>query len=604
MSIISRWLDKLPFLAPKEALPPRVLAMPLDLPPLIAHSRFFRRSNQVGPPPLAWKELGPHPIELLRDIDRYLKLINAERVPLARRLRWVDISLQFACPAIRRIYSDHHKGDAVPESHDRREGLMAAINVCAQLATGYKHSLRHDYDLSDRRYQHVRARVQRCAMHILELIRMEQRLRALRYQKLAPATWLDCNRVYFAIRQIEDMQQLRKALPCLQIHADTKQGDLARRSGISASMEQVYLSIQLYGLMDTNSIACNKLHVIDAQVSKVLPQLRAAKDNGAPLANGEVIVYSNQDRPAFFERQDEKAEAALARERARAMEAGELMSEQRIPVALRIDLISLAESLRQEHARLLQVVAQQGSEDAPKASADTQDIALLLAVDAMCDKLQLKRRRENREYPVEQKVIYIYAGFMPVYQLLLEAVASGEEDDEVQGGSDNQLRDALAERSAIITTEGESGEAGQWFVLDYSAGGVHLKTEDSRFITPLFIGQLVAFAYSSRDLHNPTLAYVTRLSRGVQGMVEVTLRILAHELVATALQSEFLSQSEMALPAIHAKLPDGGEGLVVHQSHRQSPGTKISLTLDGEACPKLIGETHTLQREFILYHLQ
>ena len=602
---IPDWLDWLPVPGKKgEEIPPRVLPMPLDLPALRTRSRFSRQQNPPAPPPASWRELVDHPIELLREIDRYLKHLNSERLPSERRLQWVGICLQYACPAIRKVYSEHHKGDAVPESHDRREGLVAAITTCSQLSTGFKHILRRDYQLSDARYSRVRGRVRVCAQHILELIRMEQRLRALRYQKLPPTAWLDCNRIFFALRQCEDVNAQYKALGCLQVQLERKDGEVAlsRRAPQNISLHQLFVSIQLYGLMDTNTISSTKMHIVDAQLSRVLSSLRAVSDDGSPLATGQVIVYGNQNRPPLFEREDEKAEAALAQQRLLAAEEHGTGNEQQLPVAVRIDLLPLEESLRKEHERLYRLFDSSDEDDRSRMVADSQDLTRLLTVDTMCDKLQMKRRQHPRRYALGKKILYVYTGFMPVYQLLVEAAVGDDEGAAPAGDEDHQLRDALAERSALISTDRESSTAGQWFVMDISAGGVLIKTRESQFTTALFIGQLVAFGYSREELKSPILGYVARFLRNGPD-IEVTLRVLSTRVEATAVQSSFLSQSEMALPAIWVRLGDGSEGVVLHQSHRLSTGTPVRLEHDGKQISRIIESTDTLQREFVLHVL-
>ncbi len=576
--------------------------MPLELAALRSRSGLSRRKDKLLSPPESWRELGGHPIELLREIDRYLKRANGERLPPRGRLRWMIFCLQYACPAIRKIYSEHHKGDAVPETHDRREGLMVAIQVCSQLSMGFKHILRHDYQLSDARYSRVRGRVRECAQLVLELIRMEQRLRALRYQKLPATAWLDCNRIFFAIRQCEDVHAEHKALSCLQVPLERKGGntELSRRLPQNISIHQLFILIQLFGLMDTNTVSSQKMHIVDAQLAKVLPKLKVVTDTGMALAMGQVIVYGNQDRPPFFERQDEKAEASLARQRLLAKEEQGAAGGQQVPVAVCIDLLLLEESLRQEHEQLYSLFDSSDAGDRSRMVADSQDLTRLLTVDAMCDKLHMKRRRHPRNYSLGKKILYVYTGFMSVYQLLMETEMA--DDERALLSDEHQLRDALAERSALIATDRDSSSAGQWFVMDVSAGGVHIKTRESQFTTALFIGQLVAFGYTRDELQSPTVAYVSRFLRNGSD-IEVTLRTLSTRVEATAVQSDFLSQSEMALPAIWARLVDGREGVILHQSHRLSLATPVVLERGGERVSRTIQSTGTLQREFILHIL-
>jgi len=233
---------------------------------------------------------------------------------------------------------------------------------------------------------------------------------------------------------------------------------------------------------------------------------------------------------------------------------------------------------------------------------DQDDLANLLTIDAMCDGLQLKQRKEEREYILGQKILYVYNGFMSVYKLLVDLAT--EKKNETPGlTSDNALRDALAGRSALIAADLQDNEFGQWFVVDKSEGGVHIKTRESEFTTALFIGQVVAFAYSREELAKPALGYVVRLRRSISKEIEVTIRILSKTIVATAVQNDFLTQNDMALPAIVLESDDtAGRRLMLHHSHRLSSGTLVKTELDQQQT-EIISEMLKIQREFVVYSL-
>ena len=141
-----------------------------------------------------------------------------------------------------------------------------------------------------------------------------------------------------------------------------------------------------------------------------------------------------------------------------------------------------------------------------------------------------------------------------------------------------------------------------------------MKTRESQFTTALFIGQLVAFGFSREELKKPTLGYVVRLNRKLNKEIEVTIRILSHDAEATAVQSEFLSKNDMALPAIvlrsrvekraNAGHEDGKVSqLILHHSHRLSPGTAIQIEAGEHKQATDIAELVQLQREFVIYRL-
>lgn len=619
----SQWLTWIPLAnSSGEAVAPRKIELKLEVPVLRAGRGLLSQKNKLEGPPDSWRELHSHPIELLREIDRYLQRVNTERMSANKRMEWVEYVMQYACPAIRKIYSEYYKSDALPESHDRREGLVAAINVCGQLAAGYKRQLNLDYALSDARYMRVRDRVRRYALRVLELIRMEQCLRAMRYQKLPAKSWRDANRIFFAVSQCEGMDGQYQALNCLQVMLDRKSNDVERRAPTMVSMNIVYLSIQLNGLLDSNTISSQKLHVVDAQVTRVLDSITIIPDHGKDLSRGKILIYHGQDCPAYFKRQDAKH---LKLQRKSLMERDEYTLGEELTAkdlnAIIIDVAPLDAVLMEEHQKLLErfesATVASDEEKGKSKVTDQDDLTNLLTIDAMCDGLHLKQRKEQREYTIGQKILYVYNGFMSVYKLLVdmaEQEARANEGQDGEQGEQHALRDALAGRSALIASDLDAGEFGQWFVVDKSAGGVHMKTRESEFTTALFIGQLVAFGFSREELKKPTLGYVVRLNRKLNKEMEVTIRILSHHVEATAVQSDFLSQNDMALPAIMLRSrvekrvgatheEDKVTQLVLHHSHRLSPGTAIQVEAEKDKQGTEIAELLQLQREFVVYRL-
>jgi len=608
----TQWWNRLPYMGTKgKEVVSRVIPLKLDVPMMRAYNRHTQEKPQ--PPPDSWKDLNKYPTELLREIDRYLQRVNTEKIRNSKRMAWIEHALQYACPAMRKIYSEHYKSEALPESHNRREGLVAAINVCSQLAVGYKRQLNEDFSLSDSRYARVRPRVRHHALRVLELLRMEQRLRAMRYQTLSEKSWQDCNQIFFALSQCEDIDEQRLALNCLQVLLDSPANEGTRRAPMMTSLNLVYLSIQFNGLFNINALLCQKLHVVDAQIANVIDSITIIPDHGKALGRGKLLIYYGQDRPPYFERQDEvqrKKQLAWLKAHSDFRSDGALSSEYKLR-AIIVDVSPLDVILTKEHQRLLVRFESQDFIEGMKTKeaknkyntvTDQDDLANLLTIDAMCDGLQLKQRKEEREYIIGQKILYVYSGFMSVYKLLVD-MATEKNDENHNLVIDNDLREALAGRSALIAADLQDNEFGQWFVVDKSEGGVHIKTRESEFTTALFIGQVVAFAFSREELAKPTLGYVVRLRRNISKEIEVTLRILSKTAIATAVQNEFLSQNDMALPAI---VLEGdatvGRRLMLHHSHRLSSGTLVKTELDQQQT-EIISEILKIQREFVVYSL-
>ncbi|MCK4586787.1 MAG: hypothetical protein KAU29_05570, partial [Gammaproteobacteria bacterium] len=272
-------------------------------------------------------------------------------------------------------------------------------------------------------------------------------------------------------------------------------------------------------------------------------------------------------------------------------------------LALRVDLVPLELLLVGEHKKLIALFeAEQDGND--KAVTSQEDLSRLSIVDVMCDRLHLKKRKEDREYVAGQKILFVYNGFMSVYKFLVE---SSYDDEEIpkELASDNELRDALASHSALIASGVQTIHFGQWYVVDRSEGGVHIRTQESEFTTAMYVGQILTFSYSREKLNNPALGFITRLSRGKVGVIEVTIQTLSKYPEATAIQSEFLSKNELALPAVLFPDVENEKSLrmVLHQSHHLSPGTSIQVERNDEQCECMVADILQTQREFIVYSL-
>jgi hypothetical protein len=121
----------------------------------------------------------------------------------------------------------------------------------------------------------------------------------------------------------------------------------------------------------------------------------------------------------------------------------------------------------------------------------------------------------------------------------------------------------------------------------------------------MYVGQILTFSYSREELKTSELGYVARLSRGKVGEIEVTIQVLSKNPEATAIQSEFLSKNEMALPAIilKNKNTEKPQQLVLHHSHHLPPGTFVQVEREDRQCECEVADIVQTQREFIVYGL-
>lgn len=583
----------------------RRLELELDLPiqrgePSRKHDKEILAETET------WQQLANHPIELLRKQERFLKRLNSENISWPVHYKCLNRALQAASPALRKIYQDQSGKASLPESHDRREGLMAAISTCHHLAIGYLLYLHRDYQLPLRQYQEVKDQVQLAAVRALELFYLEQRLRAMRYQKLSRSTWTDINRLFITFYVADEAGSEFPGLNVLQPPGDPtiSSGSISSAS-ISfplASLRQVFTAIHLLGLMDVNTLPVQNLALADELITRALGRTAIVPDDMTPLDESAVLVYYGQAGPAYYHRQDEKIPHLPTPHNHKLFRSRDESDD--LIASLKIDISPFEALLAREYRQLFSHVADnlaRQSED-----SDTRlDLGKLVTVDIMCKHLYLRLRQDAREYVIGSKVLHVYNGYMPVYKLLMKNQQAQQGKQQPAAGY--ALRDALAGRSSIIDWDVNSAELGQWRVMDSSAGGVHVKTQETPFTTALYIGQILAFGYVVEEMQTPILGYVTRLNRHVAGEIEVIIRILPGNPRAIAVQNQLLAEKAMALPGIFLPADEQQSlqpRLALHYSHCLPADTRVTIDFNGQPAAFLLTDMLLIQREFILYQLE
>ncbi len=523
------------------------------------------------------------PVHLLVELNHFLHELNHTYIGSDKRFNITTKCLDYASQSIRPVFFGHQKGKALPENHSKREALTAAVECVKELACSYKRIIKNQYKIGEE-FKPPTRRVRKCMIMVLEMIHAEQRLKALRYQKLSQESWRDCNNTFFILQTTGDTH---KPFNPMGLNVSRSSPSESMAKSIKTNVEELYVLIQLFGLIDPNSLSLQQGVIVENYLKQFLPQLHFEVLNEERLPLNRVVTGYGFGGPPQL-REDNEANAHI----------------------LVMDIKSLITRLQQDYQRLsTQLIGAKYDVDPNnkgEMSTNTatinrfEDIERLLALHAMLKKLRETERADTRKYTDETQEVHVFNGFTAGFHML-NANKTGL---NASNPKQDQLAIDLAQRSASLADDAQVDKLTQWQVINKSASGMLIRTKETQYIKNLFIGQLMIFASSKAALAHPTCGWVVRICRDSGSNVEISLKILASHIESVVVQTEILQKNAMGMPGI--MIFDAGEALqlLMHQSHRLIPGSSVIIQRSGNSYNYCIGEIEFVQREFIVYQLQ
>ena len=507
------------------------------------------------------------PVALFTEMARLLEKLNPLPLAAARREHCTHVLAGELDTGISALFNRFvEEGSGVPESREQREGLSQAVRAVEQLAISYKLAFRQEY-AGLKGEPERRERLALVVLRIMELIRLEQLLRAFRYQKLPQHAWRDVNQLFFAAGGFADTRTSH-ALK-IRLFENPKQPRSALFAA-TASIEQVYLSIQVTGLLDVVSWPSHLMYIVDGYLAVLDPSLMTKRDDDAALPPGHVIVYQNQGQPPCFSRsQDELGEAVLVDMR---------------PLIKRAAADRGALNSEQGRARIAP----------PIADLDARDRIPIL--DLLLHKVRPQKRAEPRRAVFDARDARVYGGFEEVYRTLRSTVAgAGEEAQE-----ERRFWDNLAMHSKIVAHE-DDDVSPRWIVSNESEGGVQLRIQESQYAMILQVGRLVAYALAD-DEEPAKLGYIVRLQRVGEREVEVAIARIRQSASAVVVE-DLDALDQRTLPAVLIRDPNGKLQLLCDNKHGFMTGDRLAVHASGHPYTGALGDPSLSKPDFTVFEL-
>lgn len=526
------------------------------------------------------KHLHSFPVRMLEEGANILTALNMMLLKPEQRLEISNMILVQIYPALA-IWYQKYQGleNSLPENKDRRTSLTASVNVLEQLAISYMHYFKDLFTPAPRRFKKQSNKLTAVGFRLMEIFLLLQRVRALRYQKLTRNEWQNCNQLFFSLALHNAVDSAYKLHGSVGIRAERSTND-SRKDFLNCSIRKLYLSIQLFGLMDVSTWPTRMFHLPDAYLDYLDGEgMKMVFDDGEKLKSGFLYTDLYQDMAPRFDRPAMKHEPAV-----------------------QIVISGLYNALAKDHEEIakMKFIADFDISKLSRPLQRMKEEDRVPILDMMLLALQLRKRQQQRHAVFSDDVLKVYFGKKSVMHLLTDLT----QHNFRKVVDSRQFEDTLAEQSSKFSEADDYQMRSSWRMVNFSAGGMLLRTRETDFSNPVQLGQLMAFVPED-NIRKPTLGVVVRLQRYDDGFVEVALRCLSNHAEAAYLFAQADMQKDKGKAIIVYQNLNDHWYLVVSSEHDFVPGMPFWLIRPkGSRIPVRLGEVWMAKKEFLIFEMR
>lgn len=519
--------------------------------------------------------LRQYPIKQLQDAGQFLAQLNRHNLKPEKRLQIAQSITGTVYPVMAKMYQQFQVSmSSLPEDSDRRQSIVASIDVVEQTAICCKHVFRDLYSDKSSHYQRHRERLQETGIRILEMLRLEQRLRALRHQKLPANAWKDTNRVFFSLLKHNDVDTKGSLLGNV---GTWSRSDKNNNDRVMITPRVLYLSIQLFGLVDTPSWSTRLFHAPDGYIEILENALLISEDKDQEIIPGLILTGVDRHAPPLFQR-----EAQLKSPR------------------IVIDYSLLYNRLMQDYEELakMKFIGKVENSRLNKVLLTLEPMERLPFLEAMLFGLRPRKRRQKRHAVFGQESLRLYFSFKEAFRLLIDIASPNLK----HVANNRAFIDTLASQSAGVGDNGSYNQS-KWEIANFSTGGILVVSRESAYTTPIQIGQIAAFI-SGKEMKRPLIGYITRLHRPNDQSIEVAIVRLSSHAEAAIVQAETGKFTGSRLGVILVKNTDNRWSLIARHEYDFVFGTPLRLMRENNQwLPARLGNVLLTRQEFVVFDL-
>ncbi len=424
----------------------------------------------------------------------YLDQLNRYEIKTQLRLDLTDLVLNTTSESIANLYRKYlSNGTSLPESNERKTALTATISLLRNLMQSYKTCLAADAGLPVRKLTAQIARVDHCAVRIMELTLWLQRLLALRFQKLSAQEWKDFNALFFIYEATFDASKHIALTPELALF--TASGILSEANS-SRSVFSLFVSVQIFGSLDITSWPSNSNQTVEQYLHKYEGLIDISIGEPEEAFQKFIISYADLDQAPVF---------------------SELNNERCCYINLtRLDA-QIEQDIEEIHKKLFIGDEEKKRMQPQTKVAELSDNQGLLSL--LRKMLSESKRGCERQTLYGSRSVDLYSGFSECYRLLFEM-----EFDRGTNGADSGFHDAAARHSSLLVDNPTDELECQWLIVNESETGILMRTNETRYMHAIEVGEVVALRnHEDSTQADLQIGYITRLDRSADGQLDVAL---------------------------------------------------------------------------------
>jgi len=524
-------------------------------------------------------ELMEFPNQLIYEAATILSDINKVDVAVMDRIEVAHAIYITVYPVIVALCAPYN--DEVNKPGQNKEKLSALSNciiIAEQIAITYKYAYLQYYSTDITKFTDMRNNIVELGFRILEMTRLEQRLRALRYEKLPGSTWLDINQIFFSLMLHNDVTQ-KKVLSSEVGVSFIKVNDIIDLK-VKSSISDVYLSIQLFGVLDVITWPAHLFYFPDTYLSNLNSALRIYDDNGQTLEPGWLITFLLNDGPPVHKRTDSMSAPGI-----------------------RIDFSILYNSLVAEHEVLAKMIFLSSVDNSklspPLAQLKDQDRIPVLEMILMAIKRRERHHKRHNVYGIEKLVVNF--GFNESYKVLSGFAKPKKHDKKLLANIELIQQESIKLSDELPIN---SSNSSNWKIINFSTGGLLISHDEVTKTKILQVGQILSF--KPKDNSNlPLLGYVGRMHRLQDHCVEISIIRMASYAESALVLDQKSSATDTGNPVILSQDMNERWQIVLLHEYGYISGTPLKLIRSNGAIILLrLGDIWMSKRDFTVFEIR
>lgn len=518
---------------------------------------------------------------LMMECAQYMDGLNKIEIKTGLRKQITDAVLELCASGINTIFRKHsNKNGSFPEDTERKIGLSFAVQLLREVILSYMYTIHANYHLPIRKFMQSGEMFRHTIFLILELLWWKQRIMALRYQKLADQEWRECNELYAIYSELYDTSTRFNLYPGLEIQKIS--GSTGNSVVASASLDELFISIQVLGLLDVTSWPSLTIQSFDSYIQEIIDVLQLHPVSDGQLTATSVLVYrTDSTPPAFYDGQLPGKETT-----------GWYLDIAPIKTRIKEDLdrLNQNEFLGIEEKRRLQ-----SGRYTPGLNENHVMLELLEK------NLSGMKRSQVRNTVFGAKNLGLYAGLATSYRLLHDLTSHVQDD-----GHAKHFRDAAAQHSSLLIENESDALESRWEVMNESEGGLLIRTIEKKHMHPLEVGLLVAMQIPGSDQQTdiPQLGFISRLRRVRDNYIEVAIMKISRYAEAVTIEGPASGKTMERTPGILIRNLSNEWQMVMSKHSMYVPGSPAILKRSADSIPIRLGEVKLTKTGFKLYDVR